>query len=302
MSANFNHKVFNFEIVPPPEIWSKVAEQLDEEFKTDEIHLSQKMHDYEINPPASVFENLLFAINKDLRDDSTKDIKDESPQKVFKLPVKRLVIAAAAIGIIAVTLFYLAKPDLSSESTNPTAEVTVPSSDSITSRPSTAGNVNDATAQPNQENVALVNPDKRVDKKPIFSSTRITRNVRNTRYASLASLLQTNSRRSISVFAPPICDGDGNIIMDEDLVSAPDENYIIVTSPNGEQTKMSRKFLKVLTIMNGGSQNVFFNTESFLFRARVEEWRSKLLQQASYIPTANNFLDIVDLKEMLQEN
>lgn len=301
MSGNFNHKIFNFELIPPPEVWSKVADQLDEEFKTDDIHLSQKLHDYEINPPALGFENLLVAINKDIRDE--KDIlRNESTPRAFKLPVKRLAMAAIAIGIIVITLFYLAGPDLSTASIDPAVEATVPSSDSTASRPPATETEIAETPQTNQGNRTLATADKRVDKKPIFSSTRITRNVRNTRYASLASLLQTNARRSISVFAPPICDGDGNIILDEDLVSAPDDNYIIVTSPNGEQTKMSRKFLKVLTIMNGGSQNVFFDTESFLFRARVEEWRSKLLQQASYIPTANNFLDIVDLKEMLQEN
>jgi hypothetical protein len=111
-----------------------------------------------------------------------------------------------------------------------------------------------------------------------------------------------NAMTSISVTAPPIYDGNGNIIMDESLVSAPDDNYIIVTSPNGEQTKISRKFLKMLTVLNGGTTNYYMNSESFQWKMRFEEWRSKLLQQASYIPTANNFLDIMDLKEMLQEN
>ena len=106
----------------------------------------------------------------------------------------------------------------------------------------------------------------------------------------------------ISVTAPPIYDDNGNIIMDVNLVSAPDENYIIVTSPNGEQTKISRKFLKMLCMMNGGIDYNYMNAENYQWKMRFEEWRSKLLQQASYIPTANNFLDIVDLKELLQEN
>ena len=90
--------------------------------------------------------------------------------------------------------------------------------------------------------------------------------------------------------------------MDESLVTAPDENYIIVTSPNGEQTKISRKFLKMLSVMNTGPYNNLMNAENFQWKLRFEEWRSKLLQQATYIPTANNFLDIMDLKELLEEN
>ena len=106
--------------------------------------------------------------------------------------------------------------------------------------------------------------------------------------------------------APPIRDANGNIILDTELIFAPDNNYIVVTGPNGEQTRISSKFLPLLSSMNGNIESMdyfqFFLNENNIWKLRFNEWRDRMLRQATIIPTATNLLDIIQLKEFLQEN
>jgi hypothetical protein len=294
MSENFQHKILNFEIVPPKEVWNKILLQLDEEVKVEDSVISQKIYDYEIIPPAFILQNVLSEINT--------EAKATPPSRIFKFPMKRVAIAAVAIGVMALALFYFVASDTSIKSITPTAETT-PTVDTIGNKPLITEQDTQAKAEPDIATPSYTSLEKSINRKSDFSGSRDLRNGRKKGYKTLNLLLSANAAYPISVYAPPICDDDGNIILDEDLISAPDDNYIIVTSPNGEQTKVSRKFLKMLIVMNGQSINGgYFNAEGYKLKARFEEWRSKLLQQASYIPTANNFLDIVDLKDMLQEN
>lgn len=292
MSGNFHHKIFNFEIIPPQETWRKIADQLDEEYNAPDIHLSEKLQEYEISPPAFLFDNILAEINPAAK---------HKPAVIFRIPVKRVLIAAVTIGVIAISFFYFVKSNSYTKPSNATKEVATPSSDPNvpSSNPDKSTNVK---TNADLENTNYASLEKTANKKPQVPSIRYARNRKTSQYASLTSIRQANFIRPISVYAPPICDRDGNIILDENLISAPDGNYVIVTSPSGEQTKVSRKFFKMLTLINGGSRNAYIHPESSQWKTRFEEWRSKLLQQTSYIPTANNFLDIMDLKEMLQEN
>lgn len=293
MPGNWQHRILHYDIPVPQDVWNKIADQLEEEYKVGDIMISQKLADFEITPPPFLLVNVLSAINTE---------QSVPRLKIFTLPVRRLVAAVVAIGLIAITMMYVLKPEPSPSAKNETAKITPSQPDIQAVTPSSTDKtkkVNQNQISPTVEVASLTSgPVKKV----VPSEYRSSKKGRNVKHVSLNPVLAASAINPISVTAPPIYDNNGNIIMDESLVSAPDENYIIVTSPNGEQTKISRKFLKMLTVLNGGNTNNYMNAENFQWKIRFEEWRSKLLQQASYIPTANNFLDIMDLKEMLQEN
>ena len=292
MSGNWQHKISQLDIPPPPEVWNKVAKQLDEEYDSGEVHLAQKLYDFEMSPPAFLLDKVM--------NETGADTVPARKAKIFTLPSKRVAIAVLIVGLVAVTLFYFVQPG-SSPDTQESAATILPSLPRPQPGSSTLPGRNDIDPPNSMREVqqsALDVPDER---KPASRGSNDPGDSRNVKYASLGPV-SANTISPISVSAPPIYDGNGNIIMDEDLVSAPDENYIIVTSPNGEQTKISRKFLKMLCVMNGGTDDYYINAENFEWKIRFEEWRSKLLQQGSYIPTANNFLGIMDFKELLQEN
>jgi hypothetical protein len=294
MSGNFQHKITNFEIAPPAEVWNKITDQLDKEYNIGDIRTSQKLYNYEIDPPSSILDKVLSGINTE---PTTK-----RAAKILTLPVRRIAAAAVMIGLIAVTLVYLLRPESSLTKKNSTANV----ASALQNTTLIPLSVSDRTRniQPNLIPPGFMSLSAIANNKPeyLYSNDRNSQNQGNIKYASLNPILAANELSRISVTAPPIYDVDGNIIMDENLVSSPDDNYIIVTSPNGKQTKISRKFLKMLSVLNGGSANNYMDAENSQWKIRFEEWRNKLLQNASYIPTANNFLDIMDLKNMLQEN
>lgn len=105
----------------------------------------------------------------------------------------------------------------------------------------------------------------------------------------------------VTVSAPPIRDEEGNLIMDIQVISDPGQPYIVVTSPNGDQTRISRKFLHYLSYLNGDYSYADMNSEGQQWKTRFEEWRNELLKEASFIPTANNFFDIFQLKELIED-
>ena len=140
--------------------------------------------------------------------------------------------------------------------------------------------------------------DEQSSSEPEIPSTEIS-------YANINGPDRVASAEKIFIPTQPIRDQQGRIIMDEKLISAPDVNYVTVTSPNGEQTKISKKFLHALSYMNAGSDDETFGIalqESELWKWLFDQWRQKLLTQPSFIPSTTNFLDIMELKEILHEN
>src|SRR5688500_11633331 len=162
MSGNFNDKIINFEITPPNEVWKKIADQLDGEFKTGDIYLSQKMYDYEINPPSFIFEKVLSGLNA--------ETEVPASAKVYKFPIKRLTAAAAIIGLIAVSLFYLVRPESSITSVNPTAEETAPLPDRQVPPPSRADQNNTVSPNPGLRDPGYAASEKTTNRKALFSN------------------------------------------------------------------------------------------------------------------------------------
>ncbi len=102
----------------------------------------------------------------------------------------------------------------------------------------------------------------------------------------------------VNIPARPYRDAAGKMVMDMNLLTTPGTQYVTVTAPNGEQTRISRKFLPVLTFLNTGADNGQFNAA---LKQKLQLLRKELLQQASFVPSAANFLDIMELKELLQD-
>jgi hypothetical protein len=106
-----------------------------------------------------------------------------------------------------------------------------------------------------------------------------------------------------SVEAPLIRDANGKLILDKKLITSPDNCYINVTGPNGDQTRISSKFLHIISSLNDDDAPEdyfdFMLQENSLWKLRFKEWKNKFLNQ-EIIPTATNF-DILELKDILQD-
>jgi hypothetical protein len=308
MASNVQNYLTNLEITPPPGAWSAIAARLETEYGVDETVVAEKLQDITIIPPALAWENIAAALPG-----SATPI--EQP-KVVRLPYRRvrMLAAASVIGLVGLTAWYF----LNYTGTPTGAAVQQQQAATpATENKTTPDNNNTASIAPAieqlQEQLAQETPE------PVtrYTSQAVTRRIPiyfkydDQPMATFAGpeedAIRFTGSTTPSVEAPLIRDANGQIILDKRLITSPDNNYITITGPNGEQTRISAKFLDIISSLNADAEpsSDYFNYmmhDNNLWKARFHEWRSKLMNQASFVPTATNFLDILELKELLQEN
>jgi hypothetical protein len=309
MAAEVQHTLSNLEITPPPGAWNAIAARLDTEFDADESALSDKLAEFELAPPSAAWQNIEAAIVHDPAQ------VEAAPAIIITRPFRRWAAAAAAVVVLALGSWYIMNRD--TPPANTFTVVPVPSGN----KNNTAPRNNDAPA--NKEPAAVAESTRPLPRRPVAivaAAQKLpvqpdsTNNLPDLHPELLANLQPTgmqnvqsfSSHASPNVAAPPIRDANGDIILDKDLIFASDNNYIVVTGPNGEQTRISSKFLPLISSLNDKSESLdyfqFFLNEDNIWKLRFNEWRDKMIRQASLIPTATNLLDIIQLKEILQEN
>ena len=297
MSSDLQYKLLSLEISPPADSWEHIASRLDEEFDNTEINLSQKLSAVEIDPPQKSWSVIVGEL-----------WKEATPSRVIPFNIRRAVAAAIVIGFGALLFFYM----FPSKNDN-----------GVTKTESVPGTPGGSAENDLKEQVPAVTvPRQAIASSAVISRIKQNSNNRsgivsntsfseaddtdeNIRHATPDNFLAVNSKTNISIPNDPILDRQGNIIMDEKLVSLPNSNYVTVTSPNGEQTKISKKFLRALSYMNAANESEdrdILIRESSLWKWIFQEWRNKILSEPSFIPSATNFLDIMELKEILQDN
>lgn len=309
MAAEVQHTLSNLEITPPPGAWDTIAIRLDTEFDADESALSDKLTGFEMAPPSAAWQNIEAAIVNDPAEIET------APVISIRRPFRRWAAAAAAVVVLALGGWYMLNRE-----TTPTNTLTVVPVPSAKDNNTVPPNVEVRT---NSEPAAVAESTRPLPRRPVTivaAAQKLpvqvdsTNNLPDLNPELMANLQPTgmqnvqsfSSHASPNVAAPPIRDANGDIILDKDLIFASDNNYIVVTGPNGEQTRISSKFLPLISSLNDKSESLdyfqFFLNENNIWKLRFNEWRDKMIRQASLIPTATNLLDIIQLKEILQDN
>ncbi len=308
MPANLHDKLINFEVSPPATSWENISKRLDEEFDVAEIRLSQKLMDATTTPPANLWEDIAAAI----------PARQEKKRiaRVIPMTWKRIAVAAVLLGFIATAIIYFVNSG--TETPNVIVAIKPPNPDSNKKAapertqepvivrqplivPKTANNptaLNDTIANNSLEGQG---PGELV----LNRGTSNAGEPANLKYSHTGYIQSIRNVSPISINGPSIRDNNGRIIMDPDLVTAPgDKNYIIVTAPNGEQTKISSKFLYMLSSLNEPDQKDYKDLPSWIragWKKRFNGWKEKI-QQSSFVPSAGNFLDVFELNELIKDN
>lgn len=305
MSSNVQHILFNHETPPPPGAWDMICARLDAEFDAQEIKLADRLYDWETPPPSGAWEHIMQAL-------PVIPSTTEAPAKIVHLPFRKVAIAAAILAIVG----FLTWNFLNGTTSDPVArDQSTPASNNA------ADNENDLTVQPSMPAIDAsiggnrrrtgFNVARRVNASTALASNYVDGHIPedatdDIRYAAVQDLqAQTITFRN-GIKAPPIKDANGNIIMDYSLIISRDKNYIMITCPNGEQARLSTKFLPLLTYLNATTEPAdYFDAiirENNVWKDRFSQWRYKLMQQESFVPGATNFLDIMALKDLIEEN
>jgi hypothetical protein len=305
MSANVQNILHNLEAVPPPGAWDLINSRLDAEYDPQEIKIAEKLYDWETTPPPAAWTQIALAIQVDA-------VQEPTPARVIQLPFRKLAIAAVTLAVVGfATWAFLNRASgdviVQQDPTVNTPTNIAPADKDVTVQPSLPvldASIGNSGRRPN------INVARRVNAAAALPASYISNELSDEatddiQYAEMDGLhaLETTSRKGIK--APPIKDASGNIIMDPNLIVSRDKNYIIITCPNGEQARLSTKFLPLLADLNATADPAeylgSFLWEKSIWKNRFSQWRYKLMQQASFAPTATNFLDIMALKDLIED-
>ena len=288
MSDILKDKIGNYEVLPPEDVWRNIVSQLDESkiFQP----LSEKMYAYEIEPPADAWSNITATFNNEAK----------APVRFLNALYIRVAAAAIVIGIILVSSLYLFNSNQGDKdnmvSSRQKLEPKVPGQQSTAidpqmRQPSVAANF---PSLPLKRSLRL--SDHSTSKPSFRQSFRPTRRALTAAAITPQFIDMSQEMNDIIVQGRLIRNERGDIIKNAHIITGDDE-YISVTGPNGQQTRISSKFADVLYYLNGNEQ-----VQNAEWETKFKTWRNKIMQ-TSFIPSSNNFLDILELKDfILQEN
>jgi len=306
-------KMFELSVTPPPAVWNDIAAQLNTELKADEASVGKRMYDLLVMPPASVWKKIAAQLPQ-------QHTKKEG--KLITLHSRKAIAAAAAMVILTVGAWYFLDKSNSIDHTTVAGQSTtsIPAGNHSTTHTRTPAADTEIGERPAEID--------QLNSKPLAALSGAEADLINNRYANRHGARRTalfdyqpiatsyagvdedhaiefTDGNQPNVEAPLIRDANGQVILDKKLV-APDECYITVTSPNGEQTRISSKFLHIISTINQEAEPQdyfdFMMQENSLWKIRFSEWKEKFLNQASLVPTPTSFTDILELKDLLMEN
>lgn len=275
MTENLQYRLNNYSITPPESAWPNIVAQLDTEAQE---RLSHKLQAAALEPPPGVWENIAGTLY--------------GAEQAQVIPIKRrwtrLAVAAVAIGIIVLAgLSYLLLNQQDDQALvtpgtqTPSATNNLPKTqDNVTSDPVVVYN------NVNRSSLLSFSRPRRI---PVNNNNRV-------RYAKVEttdlSALQTNLS---DVVHEPVQIEPGTRI--------PPTKYLTVAAPNGQPARISAKFADGLNYLlnNESTPTMDLALRSIAWKMRFSKWSSKLLSSTGFIPTASNFMDIVELEELLKD-
>ncbi len=308
MSENLQNRLNQFEVVPPASCWKGIAERLDSEYIREDVDLAARFTAETAPVPPGAWSNIAAVLDADANPEVKTPEQEPVPISI-KTPVRRFVILQriAAIVLIALGVTFIYRYSTSSNGNEAQPQqmaTTIPGPPAV-SEPVENIQIPENTEQQPRRTARPRNIVRTVSNNlptPEYDEPAVG----DMRYANIDNADKRITALPINIPTEPIRDGDGNIIMDEKLVSTPDNNYVTVTGPNGSQTRISKKFLRALSYMNAGAteeeQLGVVLQESALWKWLFQEWRTRLIQEPSFIPSSTNFLDILEMKDLLHDN
>ncbi len=296
----WKNELYNHEVSPPVHVWDRVVHDLDNEF----LVFRNRLYNAEAAPPENSWELIRY----------TLDTPHLTHPKSFGIKkALRIAAAAALIGICFFTANYFIA---GSDQSKTTGKKTLPANK--------AGNhqANPPVAGRN-EAADIAVPES---SKPMIASHTGARKKYKTQQ-SRAPALNDIYAEEAAFNAPPVSsipydntaitdryDLDhaaakrirnlkGEVKEDVRLMDLPN-SYFLMTGPNGQSVRVSSKFRNTIQYLNGSGKEELLDVilrESQYWRNQFRAWKEEV-GHSTFIPSAENFMDISELMKLLQEH
>lgn len=273
-------KMHTAAITPPANNWQAIAERL--QIPAEHTHLADKLYPLQVTPPVNSWNQIAAAL---------ENKTTETPVVKLKPNWYKYAAAAVIIGIIA-TAVYLVSNNATTPFKN---EITVNKKPGATNAAATVGSNNNNIGNLKTEKIAPTG---------VYIYNKQGNEVEDISYASVAAV-HSIAETPIIINSPLIRDETGAVIRDIEQITM-NGNYLMVTGPNGQPTRISAKFSNILGYLTGGGNEDTeegidrIMKESSLWKKRFQEWRKKI-SQSQFSPAGGNFLDIEAFKELIKE-
>jgi hypothetical protein len=266
-------------ITPPSGNWQAIAERLN--IPAEHTQLADKLYPHHVTPPADSWNKVAAALENNTT---------QTPVVKLKTAWYKYAVAAALIGIIATSVLLFTNTN----SSNPKNNV------AVISTPATANPV-----KPNNSNrIPAANLLANKTQTPaVYVYNKQAGEAEDISYATVAAI-HSIAENPIIINSPLIRDETGAVIRDIEAITM-HGNYLMVTGPNGQPTRISSKFSNILGYLTGGEEDTEegidrIMKESSLWKKRFQQWRKKI-SQSQFSPSGGNFLDIEAFKELIKE-
>ncbi len=293
MLKTYKDKVNSFEVQPPLVAWDYISEELIA--NKELLPISNKLFNYEVDPPLNTWSTIITSLKKE--DRTTENFSIIKRKNRFL----SYTAAAAIVGFIVVGILFF-------------NNVNVLKNQLTTSHTFITNYKKAQTEDPIVKSLPLISIP---DAEEIMEAPAVTTYKTNKNFTKNNKVLQNTKVRNslfrgnelqIIIAAKPIRNANGVIIQDPEIVNNPGSKYISITGPNGQQTKISSKFLHMLLFINDDSDidevDGYFDKnflESLIWKSRFQDWRNEIIN-TSFVPSSTNFMDILDFKDLIMKD
>jgi hypothetical protein len=289
MPENWVHKILEHEATPPELAWKNIALELDKHDQDLATGFKTKLYNYEAAAPETALKNIFNQLdNEETKIVPLKNIKKNQVAFFIKM-------AAAASVITIIALFYFSNKK-NGEAQPETASVTPSASQPVNKTPVA------------KEETTLPAPDTKEKNEtaaaPVKKQKTGTQNLTDYPAYIQGNAIKDLAQSPVTASTEKLPDENGNIPMDISLLNT-GNTYINITGPDGQPVKVSSKLSSLLGYLNTSDINTLENLdviikESAKWRAIFAAWRTKMANNA-LAPSLTNFMDIIELSEILEE-
>lgn len=321
MSSYFQHKIYDYEVAPPPGVWEKITGELDDSQLTDKFPAT--IYNAESLPPAtswSVIASSLQELNlttrfpetlynlqatppatawDKIRESLGDNIETTVPKRKKIIPFVRYAAAAAIVGAIAFgairildsnELTGVANTQDNIPASDPGVALTNPAKNNVSALPDTNTQTDD-----DRDNAAL--EESKHTYASLGTSTKhrlkkVSAEFFETPANPISAVSQINPANTYQdlecseVNAPAFANGSSSIEMAG--------RYVMLMTPDGRVIRISKKLGDLVCCVSGEELDDDCKDQ-------LDRWRQKIAE-SPVAPSPSNFMGIFDLLQTLKEH
>jgi hypothetical protein len=280
MPEQLTHRMYEFEVEPPHTTWETIAARLDDDAQYSVV--TTKLNNYNVQPPTGTWNNILASLEETKLNDSAPPLV-KIGRKIY-----RFAAAAILVGLFIGGWILLNKTDSKIE-VAVKGSVPAPAVAEQSGKVGSKDQQNDTAAHTQKDKFA--NAAVKTDR---YSLPLTDNNGDKILKYAIVNTSRFYNKKPITVSFSPVFNKPGAVIL------ATNSSYLYVAGPGGQQTRISSRFAHVIRYLNAEEYIGDATNESIVWKKRFREWRNKI-SHSGFIPSSANFLDIIELKELIGE-